>query len=369
MRILNIISSLASGGAEVYVRDLSAQMVREGHEVCVIYISSAKQLGRSLEFETDFKEDLLKSGIAFYELGYECRRNLLLGGLRLRKLIKSVKPDLVHSHLYYGIFFSIFANRSVPLVYTHHNHRLGKGRFFYPFFNRFVARYIGISNDCTCTLSTAVSDNKITTIYNGVNVDRLVVKEKYNSSETDIKALCVGSLVKQKNYNLLIHACGDLIIRRPDIRGRFFVRIAGEGGLRSGLVELVNQLGLSEMIDFLGNRQDVPQLLNDSDIFVMSSDWEGLPISLLEALTTGLPSVVTDVGGCRDVVEACSAGIVVPPGNKGALSVALESLIDSGTLRAELSEHAKSAGKRYSIGSAASAHLSLYKSILTGEKK
>ena len=224
MKVLHIISVLASGGAEVYVRDLVRQMVLERNEVCIAYISSAKALGRSVEFEADYKAQLSDAGVLFTELGHACRRNPLLGGLRLRALIKKCEPDVIHAHLYYGVVFKALANVSMPLVYTHHSHRLGKGRYLYPLFNHVVNQFIGISRDCSVVLSE-IGAKPVSTVYNGVDSARLKTKSNHNENLQQLRAISVGGLFPPKNYPLLIRSLKDLFARRPEFRNFLSLQI------------------------------------------------------------------------------------------------------------------------------------------------
>jgi glycosyltransferase involved in cell wall biosynthesis len=359
MRILHIISSFSAGGAEVYVRDLSAQMVSAGHDVCVAYVSDATSLGRSVDFEEDFKAYLSMNGVVFFEIGHVCRRRMWCGARQLRKVVDDFKPDVIHSHLYYGLMFKILSLLRVPTVYTHHSSCLGKGRYLYPFFRKMGIRFIGISKDCSRILSSAGADN-VVTIYNGVSRERLILKQEYSVSKIPIKIISVGSLMRPKNHSLLLTSFAELLTERPDLRTKLLLQIAGEGVLKNEIQRQIECDGLSESVVLLGNRKDVPELLHDADLFVMSSDWEGLPIALLEAMMTGLPVVVTDVGGCRDVVEGCNAGFVVAPGSVDLLSEHIERMVDSPQLRRNFSANALEGAKKYSIESALKSHIDFY---------
>lgn len=363
MRILHIISSLASGGAEVYVRDLAKQMVQDGHEVCIGYISDAKSIRRSSEYEDDFKSQLKKTKVQWIEIGHDCRTRVWRGGVRIHKIVADFKPDVIHSHLYYGLIFKALAFVNVPTVYTHHNHYLGKGKYLYPIFNRIVSCFIGISRDCTISLQS-VGAKAVTTIYNGVSVERLLIKEKYNDKNDHINIQAVGTLGAQKNFELLISALENLLKRRTKLRNLVSLKIAGEGPLLIQLQEQIDRANLSKQLTLLGNSKDVSVLLHEADLFVMSSDYEGLPIALLEAMMTGLPVIVTDVGGCRDVVEVCNAGFIVPSNNVRALADALEFMIDNPTERSRMAKNAKKNSIRFNIKTACEQHLSMYKSLL-----
>ena len=361
MKILHIISSLSSGGAEIYVRDLATQMVCEGHDVYIAYVSDAVALGRSVEFQEDFKEQLHANGVGSIEMGHACRRWLWRGGARLQQIVNEFEPDVIHAHLYYGVFFKALARTQIPLLYTHHSHRLGKGRFLYPLLNKIVNQYIGVSRDCADVLRKAGA-SRVSVIYNGVNAKRLIVKDAQKASE-NVKIISVGRLAQAKNFPLLIEAMRLLFKRRNELQTKISFMIAGEGPLKEALQNQINSNYLTENITLLGNRSDIPELLNQSDLFVMSSDYEGLPIALLEAMMTGLPVVVTDVGGCRDVVEECNAGIVVSPGSAVSIAEAMERIIDNPKLQKEFSSNALENSKIFSIKHASDKHISIYKNL------
>lgn len=361
MKVLHIISSLASGGAEVYVRDLSMQMVRSGHEVYIAYISDTASLGRSPTFQKEYQDALTHAGVRYVELGHGCRKAPWRGGASLRRVALEFQPDVIHSHLYYGIFFKTFGFLNVPLVYTHHSSRLGKGKYLYRVLDKLVDRFVGISRDCAEILKGAGASN-VTVIYNGVDSDRLFLKTCWKAGR-EIRLVAVGTLRTPKNFSNLIEAIGLLCGQSHSFANRFSLQIAGEGPLKHELLRQIEREGLSEKVFLLGNREDIPDLLNKSDVFVLSSDWEGLPISLLEAMMTGLPVIVTDVGGCRDVVELCNAGVVVPPGSAEALAQALEQMIIDSKGRQEYGRNAKIGSQQFDISRAVEAHIALYKTL------
>lgn len=363
MKILHIISSLSSGGAEVYVIDLSKQMVKDGHDVCIAYISEAKAMTRCPNFEQNIKSQLQMCGIQFAEIGHECRVRVWRGGRELKKIVFEFRPDMIHAHLYYGLIFKILSRVNTPTVYTHHNMQLGKGKFLYPLFNMSVSKYIGISKDCTMALqSTRAHD--ITTIYNGVSLDRLLVKDKYFIKNEKITIQAVGTLSDQKNFVLLIDSFGIFLKKYPEWKNRISLDIAGEGPLKDKLQKRINSANLSNQITLLGIRRDIPALLHESDLFIMSSAWEGLPISLLEAMMTGLPVIVTDVGGCRDIVLDCNAGLVVPPGNAIAIADAINFMINHPNQRLKMADNARKKSNRFNIKYSCKKHYFLYNSLL-----
>jgi glycosyltransferase involved in cell wall biosynthesis len=118
-------------------------------------------------------------------------------------------------------------------------------------------------------------------------------------------------------------------------------------------------------VEFLGNRNDIPQLMNKADVFVMSSSWEGLPISLLEAQCTGLPAIVTDVGGCKEVLDITHGGVIVESDNPQNFSEVLLSLIKSMELRNKFTQNSLTHAHHFSIEYCISKHRDLYQSTIS----
>jgi glycosyltransferase involved in cell wall biosynthesis len=103
--------------------------------------------------------------------------------------------------------------------------------------------------------------------------------------------------------------------------------LVGKGDLLPDVQRQADSLALGDSVRFLGTREDVPAIMNASDVFVMSSVWEGLPLVLLEASSVGLPIVATDVGGNAEIVAHGESGLIVAAGDPGALSAALERVL------------------------------------------
>ena len=135
--------------------------------------------------------------------------------------------------------------------------------------------------------------------------------------------LAVGRLVKQKDYPTLFRALETL--GRRECR----LLVAGDGPLEQQLRDECERRGLGERVRFCGARENILDLYQAADAFVMSSEFEGLSAALLEAASAGLPAVVTDVGGNADVVGHHRTGYVVPPGDPAQLSAAMQRLMET----------------------------------------
>ena len=358
MRVLHAISSAAAGGAEIYVRDLSIEMVRAGHEVFILFLDRASEAERDGGFEAEFLKQLDDNGIEYGFIGASARKKPWLGVKAMRKAVSYFSPDIVHCHLYYAAIFSLFL-KNTKVVYTHHNIKLGASSLLYKLLDLKVSRYIGICLACKKLLES-ISRRKVVRIDNGVSPERVRKKQRVaGQGDEDVKLLSVGRLSDQKNLSLLIAS----LARLEDQKYR--LKIAGEGALREELVRLADEKGISGRVEFLGNVSNVDELLYDADVFVMSSAWEGLPIAQIEATLSGLPVVVTNVGGCSEIVHKVCNGIVVDELIESSYSQALEMMIDNHGLRGSFSHNALAYSGDYLIKASAYKHLALYEDALT----
>jgi glycosyltransferase involved in cell wall biosynthesis len=145
---------------------------------------------------------------------------------------------------------------------------------------------------------------------------------------------CVAHLKTVKNHRLLLEAARRLAAVRDD----FLVFLVGSGPRQSYIRRLISQYGLEDKVIMTGFRRDISRILGHSDIFVLQSRWEGLPVSILEAMASGLPVVATRVGGIAELVLDGRTGYLVPSGDETALTDALTRLLDDPDLRGRMGE-------------------------------
>lgn len=356
MRVIHIISAPASGGAEVYIKDLAKHLAKRGHNMHIAFLSSAKDVGRDTKYEQDFLEDLRLSGVQTYIIGNETRKKPWLGILRLKKYIQKHNIEICHTHLAYGIIFSSFLK--IPIIYTHHTIQPRWGKVTYTIFNRIVNKYVGISEKCALAL-TNYTNRKVTTIFNAVSERKFSGYTRLRSPKENIKVAMVGRLMPQKDYKNMIAA---MALLDPDTLHKVQVLIAGEGdsSYEKELKDLVTSNNLKDHIIFCGVKSNIPEFLYKADVFLMTSAWEGLPIALAEASISGLPCIVTDVGGCSEIIETSKNGIVVPAHNPRKISKALTRFVQYPETLQDYSANAINNSHLYSISKAADLHLQLY---------
>ncbi len=361
MRILHVVSSPASGGAEVYVKDVVIQLKKLGHPVSVGFLNHAVDVGRSQQYEDSFLSELDTASIPYFFIGNETRKKPWLGAIRVRKYIKENKIDIYHSHLPYGVFFGALLR--IPSVYTHHSIKPRMSSFQYFLFNRIVDSYVGISDKCSVKLQE-YTGKTVTTILNGVNFSKIKNKNLSLNKDSKIQAIAVGRLHPHKNYFFMIDAVSLL---KDEVKSKLNLIIAGEGDPieKKKLLEYIKYKKADHIVSLLGNRDDIPELLAKSDIFLMSSTQEGLPIALIEASATGLPCLVTNVGGCSEIIDLCKNGFAVELENIDEYVYRLENLILNEKLRKVFSHNALIGSHSLSIESSAEKHICLYEKMLS----
>jgi glycosyltransferase involved in cell wall biosynthesis len=175
------------------------------------------------------------------------------------------------------------------------------------------------------------------------------------------RLIAVGRLKAPKDFLTLVRAFAEL----PE--GSFEALIVGDGPDRAAVEAEVRRLGLEKRVSLAGERDDVPALLADSDVFVLSSRSEGLPVSVLEAMAAELPVVASGVGGLSELVVDGETGLLVPPGDVAALAAALGRLIADRDLRRTLGAAGRArAEELFDLAAFRLAHLELYERELEG---
>jgi glycosyltransferase involved in cell wall biosynthesis len=257
---------------------------------------------------------------------------------QIARLAKEQGVRVIHSHNAQAHFYAALGGRlaGVKVMHTEHHPKLGAEEKRVNRVNRFAARFTDFSVAVSPRLGEialaheGARPDRFAVIPNGIHVEAYAsaVDRGLLRAELGLKRDCkiigsVGRLVAQKNHALLLDAFKPIADKRGDV----FLAIAGDGALRESLAKQVQQLNLQNRAFLLGNRSDVPQLLGSFDIFALSSDNEGHPIALLEAMAAGCPCVVTTVPGNQDVIEQGVTGLLIPPRDASALTSALERLL------------------------------------------
>jgi glycosyltransferase involved in cell wall biosynthesis len=170
---------------------------------------------------------------------------------------------------------------------------------------------------------SGISPKKLVTIYNGIDIDRFTEAEPDAALRPELGLDGAGPVVgvvarfvEQKGHVHLLEAAREVVRERPDVR----FLLLGDGPLRGLLIERAREYGIADNLIFAGIRHDMPRVYPHMDVSVLSSLAEGFSITLLESMASGIPAVVTDVGGNREIVDDGENGFLVPPGSPRALA-------------------------------------------------
>lgn len=390
IRVLEIISDLDTGGGQEVVRTLARYLPQAGCVPVVVTLRDGplrgeiERLGVSVEVIAGRTRGFPHIFAVAAELR-SIRRELA-------EIVARHRIEIVHTHLLRSLDFLVLALRLEPTVrkvfFTFHNSRLGvradqlpahrwltlpkraAHRLMYRVAARFVDGIIAVSEDVAKAVRREIRppSGRLFTIENGVDlerfgplVDRTEVRHRLGVSADAPVIIVVAKLMEQKGHTFLIQALPALRQRYPDLRVLFL----GEGPLRASLMSDVGELHLGGCVLFAGVRDDVGELLAASDLFVLPSLWEGLPMALLEAMACGLPVVATRVSGNAEAVVDGQTGILVPPADPGSLVSAIAQLLDAPERGRPLGSAGQARVKRHYGGRLlAERHAALFRSEL-----
>jgi glycosyltransferase involved in cell wall biosynthesis len=203
----------------------------------------------------------------------------------------------------------------------------------------------------------SVPARKIVRVYNGADPLRRVARKLW-PSKTGFTLVYVGRLELVKNHMLLLKAFRLALSSNPGLR----LWMVGDGSERKGLESLASELGISDQVTFWGQQLDVARFFSAADAFIMSSKSEGLPMSLLQAFSLGVPAIVTNVGGMAEAVRLAQAGITVSITDPAEMAAAILRLACSDAERERFSTNAVDAYQsRFTVQTMVDAYMNLYR--------
>lgn len=362
MRICSIVNSLTTGGAEVLVAALSAEFARLGDQSLVVALCDAETVGNSFETEQRMVREIEAAGGEFVSLGLSASRNPLAGALSLRRALSGFGPRIIHAHTVRALPMLTLARAGAPVLLTHHNTRLPFPPWMFKLCDLMTDGYVAIGAEVEGILAEHAR-KPIVRIPNAAS--RLFKAGDPRKSGPQPKAiLSVGAISEQKNYGLLIEVA-DALRRNHLLDPNPRLRVAGGGSDLPSLRAKVSERGLEDWVEFLGERSDVPELMQSSDLYLNVSLYEGMPLTLLEAMASGLPIVATDVPGNRELVEDGANGTKAPLGDAEAIARAIETVLSDSDLYERLSRGAICKSGDFSIERCAERHKDLYRSLAT----
>jgi len=373
IRVLFLMIQMQMGGAERMIWDLARSLDRRTFAPSVAWFVEDSPLA---EFE--------ELGIPLFHVpkgpGFDWTAMK-----QIARIVKNERIDLVNAHHFMPFVYAYYAaklTRRAKLVYTDHSDadvRSNAGIW------RLVGSCLLASSDAAVGVSPAVAQalrsqfllppKRVHVVENGVDLarfargtfDATALRYRYGLSPTDVVMGIVANLKKNKNHLFLLRAFREVRRKMPSAK----LIIVGQGfpgdpqGSEREIVEYIAANGMQECVRLLGHQRNVPELLQIMDLFCLVSYKEGLPISLIEAMASGLPIIGTDIDGIRGVVEPGVNGWLVAPDDVPALTEVLQRTIADSRLRQDIGlASLRIALERYSLRRCVAQTESLFLSVL-----
>lgn len=350
--MIQVIPYLGIGGAEVTVETLSTALVHRGYKVIIYSLySTTTKITQRIDKDIVIKYFYKKKGI---DLGLI---------IRLAKELSIDRPNVIHTHLSslpYIYLARQFGCKSCKIIHTVHSvvdKEAGKfGRFIRQCLFKTAVTPVGISRTIKQSIQKKYGLNsaQVKLVYNGVSHNKFHPKYDYTIND-HFKLLHIGRFSEEKNHMMMISVVKELVEKGMNVR----LSLIGEGVLMDKCMEYVKLHNLDEKVIFLGLQEDVSEFLSNADVFLLPSLWEGMPISLIEAMITGLPIIAANVGGIPDMIKNQYSGILINC-NPNELQNAIIELSEDESLRRKLGVNARTSAQRFNDKEMAASYDSIY---------
>lgn len=363
MKIVHVITTLGVGGAERFVIDLAREQGRQGHRVSIVSVFDFD------EFKTAYDFDDLNIQTAGFRGNIYQLAQLIRAASKIRAAFKRIKPDVIHSHLFFAdVICSCVAPIGTPIFTTFHGQepwwsqstlRGFLKRNLEASLLKLRRRYsVAVSQQVARAVQVAlgVSPNRLAVIENGVELSRFDSPGRFRARARAI--VKVARFYPEKDHRLALDAFKLVLESVPDAK----LLLVGDGPTLRDTQKYAKLLGISSHVSFMGVSRDIPSVLRSADVFFLSSRREGLPISVLEAMASGLPVVVPDTGGLSDAIQHRHSGLLYRLSDSVSLAAGLVELLMDEGLADHLSKAARSrVMAHYSMNVCAKNYIALYK--------
>jgi glycosyltransferase involved in cell wall biosynthesis len=364
IRVLEVLASLRRAGAERVAVSLACGLDRERFETEVVSLFDA--------FPEGFEPALDAASIGTHHLGKRPGLDVRMFS-RLARVIQSFRPAIVHTHSYV-LRYALPARLSSgggTIVHTVHNVASREGGRVGAWIHRLAIRAgvhsVAVSDQVARSFVELYGRPPAVVIPNGIDVERFRPagqpwKCENGFAESDRLIVSVARLDPQKNPLGLIDAFDLALAANP----RWHLLLVGDGSLRKEAEARVRSLRLGARVHFLGVRADIDDLLPVCDVFALASDWEGMPMAIIEAMAAGLPVAATTAGGVPELVGHGATGLLVPPGDMQALSEALGLLARDSDRRREFGRAARERAACFGVDRMIGAYAQFFEHLAGG---
>lgn len=369
MRIVYIVTRADPiGGVQVHIRDLTAALQAQGHFPTVITSGSGPFVDQLRAQNTPTV--VLRHLTQPINPGRDVRALL-----EMRAVLGELRPDLVAAHSSKAGVLGRLAGRSlrIPVVFTAHGWNFTPGipplqSAVYRQIERLVGplatKIITVSEyDRQLALDARIAaEDRVVTVYNGI--PDIPGPLRADPVETPVRLVMVARFEPQKDHPTLLRALAGL----PNLPWE--LDLVGDGPLLPRMVSLAATLGVAGRVRFLGQRTDVDQILARSQVSLLVTNWEGFPLSILEAMRAGLPVVASSVGGIGEAIGDEETGYLVPRGDVQALRSRIERLLTDPALRVRLGARGRTRYEQhFTVAGFVTKTLAVYRDVLAEETR
>ena len=355
MKVIQVIPAFRLAGAEVMCENLCVALKNAGVDVIAVSLYSEN---------TAITDRLDKKGVRIEYLdkkpGFDA--SVII---KLVHLFKKEKPDVVHTHIYaskYALPAAAIAGVKKK-IHTVHNMAQKEQGSLGKKVNTFMYRHCGVvpvalSSEVKKSIGEVygLQESIIPVVYNGIDLSKCIRKNDYEANGV-FTIVHVGRFMKVKNHKTLIRAFAGFAEKKENVR----LQLLGEGELLDEMKNYAEKLEVADKVEFLGLQSNVYPYLNKADVFCLPSEYEGVPMTLIEAMGTGLPIVASNVGGIPDMLVNGENALLVEP-NYVAVEKAIEKLYNDVEFRIRLGNAAALRSEEFSAKVMASSYIKIYRS-------
>lgn len=317
-KVLIVIPTVRTGGAEKLALDISRLLDKNKFEATLLcYYSDQPDAYESLIRDENIKIVYLnkKLGLDFTMFS------------KVKEVVELISPDIIHAHLDTLLYLIPSFNRNQVKLFTIHSTPCYEASgILQKIIRTFCFHYknvipVAISQCFVQDIASyyQLNEKRIACIPNGIDFGNFNTSKRKKTEDNIYKFITVGSMRPEKNQKLLIKAFAYVRKKNPNTQ----LTIVGDGTLKPEIEKLIAAYHLQDAVNLTGIVSNVGDYLASADAFVLSSDFEGLPLSLLEAMACGLPIVSTKCGGTVDIIDDGVNGYLVDINDIGQLSDAM----------------------------------------------
>ena len=346
-KIVHIIYSLGTGGLENGLVNIINRSPPERYRHVIVCLADA----------TDFAKRITAPDVEVIQLNKKPGHDWGLY-FRLLKVLFSLKPDIVHTRNLTSLEMQALTllMPGVKRVHGEHGRDVNdldgtnkKYNYLRKLLRFFIHRYITVSKDLEHWLKETINvpELKVRQIYNGVDSEKFHPNQSLRNQVTpgdflsanSVVVGTVGRIAEVKNQKLLVDGVRRLVESRPELRENLRLVLVGDGPLYDSLQVYISEIGISDLVWMAGDRDDIPQLMQLMDIFVLPSLAEGISNTVLEAMATGLPIIATNVGGNSELISDGENGRLITVDDDQCLAETIGDLIDDSEVRSQMGQN------------------------------